>query len=80
MGETSEDGPTRHAFAALRFSDEHRLLTGALVEDVEEGPVWHVMGDDDGMRGWRCLTRPENRQNVWMGEDPMGTRQKERDV
>lgn len=40
------------------------------MEYVEERSVWHVMGNDDWVRGWRCLTGPENRQNVWMREDP----------
>ncbi len=48
------------------------------MEYVEEGSVRHVVGDDDGVRGWRWLTGPENRQNVWMRKDPTGTRQKER--
>lgn len=34
------------------------------------------MGDDDGVRGWRCLTGPENRENVWMREDPTDRWQK----
>lgn len=58
---------------AFQFLHVHKLLTGALVEYVEERSVWHVMGNDDGMRGWRCLTGPENRQNVWMRKDPMET-------
>lgn len=54
------------------------VLTSALVEYVEEGSIWHVVGNDDGVRGWRCLTGTENRQNVWMRKDPMETQQEER--
>lgn len=64
---------------AFQFLHVHKLLTGALVEYVEERSVWHVMGNDDGMRGWRCLTGPENRQNVWMRKDPMETRQEKKE-
>lgn len=56
-----------------------KLLTGALVEYVKEGSVWHVVGDDDGVRGWRCLTSSKHGQNVWMRKDPIETRQDDRE-
>lgn len=56
--------------------ESFKLLTSALVQDVEKRSVGHVMGDDDGVRGWRCLTGPENRKNVWMREDPTDRWQK----
>lgn len=52
------------ALGLKNFIDVHKLLTGALVEYVEEGPIWHVRGDDDGVRGRRGLTGAKNRQNV----------------
>lgn len=45
----------------FRLNGPDKLLTSALVQDVEKRSVGHVMGDDDGVRGWRCLTGPENR-------------------
>lgn len=63
----------QQSLGAFQFLHVHKLLTCALVEYVEERSVWHVMGNDDGVRGWRCLTGPENRQNVWMRKDPMET-------
>ena len=41
------------------------------MEYIVEGSVWHVVGNDDGVRGWRRLTGPKNRQNVWMRKDPV---------
>lgn len=45
----------------FRLDGSGKLLTSALVQDVEKRSVGHVMGDDDGVRGWRCLTGSENR-------------------
>lgn len=45
----------------FRLNGLDQLLTSALVQDVEKRSVGHVMGDDDGVRGWRCLTGPEDR-------------------
>lgn len=54
----------------FRSNGSDKLLTSALVQDVEKRSVGHVMGDDDGVRGRRCLTGPKNRQYVWMRKDP----------
>lgn len=67
------------SFGAFQFQHVPKLLTSALVEYVEERSIWHVMGNDDGVRGWGCLTGPKNRQNVWMRKDPVETQQTEKE-
>lgn len=64
-------GDTALKPGACQVVHAQEVLTGALVENVEEGSVRHVVGDDDGVRGWRCLTGPKNRQDVRMREDPV---------
>lgn len=71
-GDRRDNGKTANSRAAglFQLNHLHKLLTSALVQYVEKRSVGHVMGDDDGVRGWRCLTGPENRKNVWMRKDP----------
>lgn len=68
------------AAGLFQFNHLHKLLTSALVQYVEKRSVGHVMGDDDGVRGWRCLTGPENRKNVWMRKDPTDKRHRRMNV